>query len=125
MANTARLDAINLFKNDFRADPYYADAFKTFEYTVTTTTGSPYGGGTTTTTDYSAQCLEVGGSSKQKAVQITGSIRSTDIMIKGLVDEITPPAIGKPFVFGGKQLTVQSLEFDSVNAVFTLFGRGS
>ena len=116
--------AVNLFKEN-RADDFFKPAFKPFSYDVTTTTGSPYGGGTTTTTTYSAVCQEVGGAAKQKELSYNNSIQSTDIMVKGLYEEITPPELGKQFTFNSQLLTVVSVGTDPVGATFTVFGRGS
>lgn len=116
--------AVSLF-NEFRDDAFSAPAFKSLSYTETTTTGSPYGGGTTMPTEHEATCLEIGGNAKRKMVSQIDSIQATDSMIKGLYEEITPPALGKQFTFNGNVLTVVYIASDSVGATFDLFGRGS
>ena len=125
MAEESAYDlAVNLF-NEFRNDAFFVPAFKSLSYTEITTTGSPYGGGTTMPTEHEAICLEVGGNAKRKMVSQIDSIQATDVMVKGLYEEITPPTLGKQFTFNGDMLTVVYVASDSVGATFDLFGRGS
>lgn len=125
MAEESAFEFAESLFSEFREDNFFTPAFKTLSYDKETTTGDMFNGPVTTVETFSAVCQEMGGGAKQRAIATIDNIRATDIMIKGLVSEIEPPEIGKPFIFDGVELTAVNQMRDPTGATFTLFGRGS
>tara|TARA_R110000782_G_scaffold270483_1_gene371887 strand:- start:69938 stop:70309 length:372 start_codon:yes stop_codon:yes gene_type:complete len=122
MAESAYDMAIELF-DEFKADDFFAPAFKPFSWVESVTTGSVFGGGTTVDTTHSGDCAELGGTAKAKMIATLNGISSTDKYIKGKVEEIEVPALNQVVTFDGDTFTVVYSQVDPVGALFELFLR--